>query len=72
MEQSKKANDYLPGYTRTENWYKTIVPGITYTDGVQALCDEFHCYWFLDVISSYQIEKKFKDENLIHQKWILR
>lgn len=70
MEQSKKANDYLQEFTGTNNWYKTIIPGITYTDGVHHLCETYKCWWFLDIVVSYQCEKKFRNEEF--QVWELK
>jgi hypothetical protein len=75
MEQSKLANDYLHGYTGTYHYYKTLLKGFYYTDGVQALCEKFECYWFMDVVMSYQPEiKKGKygnPENIYFQEWVL-
>jgi hypothetical protein len=60
------ANELLSHYNCTENYYKHNA-GLVYTDGVQALCSNFQCYWFLDVIASYQY--KLKDEEF--QAWKL-
>ncbi|PZF72590.1 DUF6876 family protein [Taibaiella soli] len=60
------ANDQLTEYTCTEHYYKHLY-GIVYTDGVRALCHQFECYWFLDLIVSYQ--PRLKDEEF--QLWCL-
>ena len=39
-----------------------------YTDGVRALCSEFECYWFLDVIVSYQHQLSHEE----FQVWTLQ
>lgn len=48
---------------------RSQTPGITYTDGVHELCERFKCWWLLDLVVSYQIEKKFKQEEF--QTWTL-
>lgn len=62
----KKANDFLNHYTSTESYYKHPF-GMVYTDGVQELCKRFQCFWFLDIVVSYQ--KGMKDEEF--QTWKL-
>lgn len=52
----QKANDQLREFTGTSRWYKTILAGLTYTEGVKELCSRYRCYWFLDIIVSYQPE----------------
>ncbi len=49
------ANDQLREHTCTDNYYKHNF-GAVFTDGVKALCEMFACYWFLDIIVSYQPE----------------
>ncbi len=39
-----------------------------YTDGAKAMADIFQCYWFLDVIASYQHELKGEE----FQVWQIR
>jgi hypothetical protein len=56
------ANDQLREYTCTDNYY-TYLGGLLITDGVKALADRFECYWFLDIIASYQpqlMEEEFQ------------
>lgn len=48
-----KANDELRQYTCTDNYYKHPF-GMLFTDGIKALCEKFECYWFLDIVCSYQ------------------
>ncbi len=47
------ANDTLKKHTSTDNYHKHLF-GILFTDGTKALCDQFECYWFLDIVVSYQ------------------
>lgn len=47
------ANDQLREHTSTDNYYIYLC-GLLITDGVKALADQFECYWFLDIIASYQ------------------
>ncbi len=46
------ANNQLREYQCTENYYRYRT--ILITDGTLALAKEFECFWFLDIISSYQ------------------
>jgi hypothetical protein len=69
MTKLKNANDVLQGFIGTEQYYKTLLPHIVYTDGAQALFEQFQCYWLMDIVVSYQIEKKFREEEF--QTWKL-
>lgn len=53
------ANDEFKEYTATDNYYRHPL-GIVYTDGVRALATRFECYWFVDVIASYQRQLKLE------------
>ena len=55
-----KANDELRQYRSTDNYYRHPLR-MLFTDGVKALCDKFECYWFLDVVCSYQPGLKGED-----------
>lgn len=50
------ANEFYNDFTGTETYYKYLL-GLLLTDGVKTVADEEHCYWFLDCIASYQLEK---------------
>lgn len=41
-------------FTGTEHWYRSISPGITYTDGAKHVADEGGAYWLLDEIALAQ------------------
>lgn len=60
------ANDQLKEYTCTENYYRYLL-GILLTDGTKALCETFECFWFIDIVCSYQPELKGED----FQVWTL-
>jgi hypothetical protein len=59
--------------------FRQLLPiqfGLVLTDGAKALADNFQCYWFLDIIASYQAQlnnqpfqvwtmKKFEDGSAI-------
>ena len=60
------ANDQLREYTSTDNYYTSLC-GLLITDGAKALADQFECYWFLDIIASYQ--PQLKEEEF--QVWTL-
>lgn len=47
------ANDKLAHHTCSDHIYKHL-GNFYYTVGVKDLCTTFECYWFLDVIRSYQ------------------
>jgi len=49
------ANESLREHNCTDNYYKYNF-GLTITDGTRALADKFQCYWFLDIIASYQLQ----------------
>ena len=50
----------LDNFIGTENWYKHFT-GVTYTDGIKFLADETKSHWLIDLVASYQTEKKVRD-----------
>lgn len=62
------ANDSLREHTSSETMVQHPF-GPIYTEGVKALCDKFECWWFLNIIVSYQHEAKFRKEEF--QVWKL-
>jgi hypothetical protein len=52
-EEINKIKAQLEQFTGTENYYKHFT-GIKYTDGVLFLAEKLNCFWFLDIIASYQ------------------
>jgi hypothetical protein len=65
----RTANDLFRGYNGTEEIYRNSFLRLHYTEGVKAVLEQLDCYWFLDVVGSYQIENKFKKEEF--QVWEL-
>lgn len=61
------ANDQLKEYTCTESYYRYLL-GVLLTDGTKALCEKFECFWFIDIVCSYQRELNGED----FQVWTLR
>jgi hypothetical protein len=47
------ANESLQHFTGTETFYR-FHQGMLLTEGAKALADQFQCYWFLDIVVSYQ------------------
>ena len=45
----------LSGFIGTSQWFKHPF-GIIFTEGVSHLADKGNCFWFLDIIASYQHE----------------
>ena len=70
-EPSTHANDYLaPEHSMgTNNVYKYML-NVVITDGARDLAETYQCYWFLDIICSYQVENKFQVEEF--QVWNLK
>lgn len=66
-QNTMNANDDLREYTGADNYYRYLC-GLLITDGAKALADRFQCYWFLDIIASYQYD--LKDEEF--QVWTLQ
>lgn len=64
-----KANDLLREFTGTENYYAYLM-GHKLTDGSKYAADIFQCYWFLDIIVSYQHLAKVRAEEF--QTWELK
>jgi len=64
----KNANNEYSQFTGTENWHKLML-GHVATDGVKTLCEECECFWFLDVILSYQMDERLRGEDF--QTWKL-
>lgn len=51
------ANDHLPEFFGTSGYHRFLV-GNLLTDGVVALAERFHCFWFLDIVCSYTFALK--------------
>lgn len=61
------ANDSLREHTSSENFYKYNF-GLIITEGVKALCEQNSCWWFADVVASYQPQLRNEE----FQVWTLK
>ena len=68
-EQIMKLERSLDMFSGTEKWYKHPF-GVLFTDGIKFLADEAKAYWFIDLIASWQVDKKVQKESF--QVWIIR
>ena len=55
----------LEQFRGSEHYYNHPLGLIKYTDGIKFLADAAQCYWFIDVVASYQVEKKFSKESFL-------
>ncbi len=69
-EQIGKIKHELKSFIGTQHYYKTIVPTMVYTDGIQYLAEKCGAYWLTDLVASYQT-RKFKDANPF-QLWTIK
>jgi hypothetical protein len=61
----------LRQFTGTETWYRHLVPGFTYTDGVKFMAERGGAYWLIDEIAFAQMgSKRLKSEPF--QAWTLK
>ena len=65
----KSANDDLAGFTGSEGYHQ-FTADLVCTDGIRELAETCQCYWFLDIILSYQKSRNFKDQSF--QVWTLK
>ena len=63
MEQHSKESiiNNLNYFTGTTTYYKAGL-GIVFTDGVKYLADQCKCYWLIDMVMSWQLDKQVKKE----------
>lgn len=64
----ESADKYYENFVGTDKVYNYI-GNIIITDGVKEVAEREECFWFLDVICSYQKYKEF--QNTFCQKWKL-
>lgn len=62
------ANDFYCDFTGTEHYYSYLL-GLLLTDGIKTIAEKEECFWFLDVIASYQLSGNLKNEEF--QVWKL-
>jgi len=59
------ANDELSRHTSTDGYHKYTM-NLVITDGAKALADRFECYWFVDIVVSYQRQLKGHEFQVWH------
>ena len=69
MKSKEEILQGLNGFYGTEGYHQLTLPPLKATDGVKYLCDSAECYWLMDIIHSYQAEKKVARASM--QVWIL-
>ena len=45
----------LNQFTGTEQYYRHVLSGLVYTDGVKYVAETAGAYWLIDVVASYQL-----------------
>lgn len=65
----KNANELFNEHSGCLDRYRYQM-GLVLTGGVKDVAEKLSCFWFLDIIASYQIEPKFRKEEF--QVWILK
>jgi hypothetical protein len=56
----RNLNEGFSHFIGTVNYYLHFSRGFVFTDGVKAVADQYQAYWLIDVIASYQTEKKVR------------
>lgn len=53
---------------KNQSYYPQFL-GYTYTDGVEALCTDYECFWFVDLIASYKTDRRLVGQEF--KSWTL-
>ena len=56
----KEIQKTLPHFSSTENYYRHILGGFNYTDGVRYVAQSCEAYWLIDAIASYQFNRHIR------------
>lgn len=68
--ENQLANDHYRHCYGSEQLHRILtLRNILITDGIKEVAEKEECFWFLEIIASYQIYKEFK--NAEHQVWKL-
>ena len=51
----------LAQYSGTEQWYRSINPIVTYTDGVKYFADTAGAHWLIDILSTELVNPCLKE-----------
>jgi hypothetical protein len=68
MMNEQEFNNELKQFTGSEYLYKYIL-GLKITEGVKFACQTAKCWWFADIIASYQLDERIRKEEF--QVWTL-
>ena len=73
-EKNATINEYIRQTLGTDHYYKTLNPRIWFSDGVKLVAVTAGAYWLIDLIVSYQTDKRItgNDELKYMQFWKLR
>ena len=66
----KNANDFFGNSNGSENFYRHPLSKMIFSDGVKDMVDTCGAYWLIDLVFSYQIQKKVRLETF--QVWELK
>lgn len=62
-------NNELKQFTGSEVLYKYIL-GLKITDGVKFSAEAAQCWWYIDIIASYQLDERIREQEF--QTWTLK
>ncbi|MCT7953588.1 hypothetical protein NG798_27710 [Ancylothrix sp. C2] len=62
----------LPHFSSTENYYRHILGGFNYTDGVRYVAQSCEAYWLIDAIASYQLKRPLINSEDLQKFQILK
>lgn len=68
MKSSAEIKLELSQFSGTSQYFQHPFGQLLYTDGVQYLAQECNAYWLLDVICSYRLVKKIREEDFLVHK----
>lgn len=64
----RNANDNYQHFNGTDHYYQYLL-GYKLTDGAKQVAEDYQCYWFLDIIVSWQTNAQVRNEEF--QVWKL-
>ena len=63
MTNSSKLSVELQQFHGTEHYYQHQMGLIHFTDGIKYLAENAGAYWLIDIVASYQVDHKVKQES---------
>lgn len=61
FQKTKNVNDQLEQFTGTTCYFRHMIPGYMYTEGVQYLAQHYMCYWLIQDIAMHS-QKSLSDQ----------